>query len=202
MARRLTRRICASILHLMQNTMKRFTLLALSAALLINSLGAWAAETGTGAPDAKAAASESFQIRNQKFGDLLRPEDASGANGARIVLYSAQLWKCMTWKLHPAGAELFQVQNHFTSKTFAAKDQGAPLAVVQSPWSRDAKERPAWRFTKLPDGLYQITDPASGKALTADSAGGGGVRIVLAPWQKQPEQKWELLKTDPAKLTM
>ena len=186
----------------MQNTMKRFTLLALSAALLINSLGAWAAETGTGAPDAKAAASESFQIRNQKFGDLLRPEDASGANGARIVLYSAQLWKCMTWKLHPAGAELFQVQNHFTSKTFAAKDQGAPLAVVQSPWSRDAKERPAWRFTKLPDGLYQITDPASGKALTADSAGGGGVRIVLAPWQKQPEQKWELLKTDPAKLTM
>ena len=182
--------------------MKRFTVLALSAAVLVNAFGAMAADAASGVADAKAATPESFQIRNKKFGDLLRPEDASGANGERIVLYSAQLWKCMTWKFHPTGSELFQVQNHFTSKTFTAKDQGTPLAVVQAPWSREAKERPAWRFTKLPDGLYQISDPTSGKALTADSGGDGSVRIVLAPWQEKAAQKWELLKTDPAKLTM
>jgi hypothetical protein len=43
---------------------------------------------------APAAAPESFQIRNKKFGDPLRPEDTNSATGARIVLYPAQLWKC------------------------------------------------------------------------------------------------------------
>jgi hypothetical protein len=62
---------------------------------------------------------ESCQLRNKKFGKLLRPEDASGADGARIVLYAAQPWKCMTWKMHPAGESTFNLQNHFTGKTFA-----------------------------------------------------------------------------------
>jgi len=34
------------------------------------------------------------------------------------VLYPAEPWKCMTWKLRPAGESVFHVQNHFTSKTF------------------------------------------------------------------------------------
>jgi hypothetical protein len=75
-------------------------------------------------------------------------------------------------------------------------------AVTQVPFSREAPECPAWRFTKLPEGTYQITEVISGNALTAVSSDGGGVRIVVAPWQKSDEQKWELLKIDPAKLTM
>jgi hypothetical protein len=42
---------------------------------------------------------------------------------------------------------------------------------------------------------------ASGKVLTAVASEGGGIRSVVAPWQKVEEQKWELLKVDPAKLT-
>lgn len=38
----------------------------------------------------KAALAGSFQIRNQKYGNLLRPEEANSADGTRIVLYPAQ----------------------------------------------------------------------------------------------------------------
>jgi hypothetical protein len=163
-----------------------------------------AAETTSGGLGAKGAEIESFQIRNKKFGDLLRPEDANAANGVRIVLYSAQPWKCMTWKLHPAGESAFQLQNHFTSKTFAPADKadGDRAAVTQVPFGKEAKDRPTWQFTKLPDGLYHITESKSGKALTAVSSDGGAVRIVTAPLGKGDEQKWDLIKIDPTKLTM
>jgi hypothetical protein len=148
-----------------------------------------------------AATPESCQIRNKKFGKLLRPEDASGANGARMVLYPAQPWKCMTWKLHPAGESTFNLQNHFTGKTFApaAKADGTQVPVTQVAFAKDAKERPAWRLTKLSDGLYQIIEVKSGKALIASSADGG---ITIAPADKGDEQKWEVEKIDPSKLTM
>ena len=54
----------------------------------------------------------------------------------------------------------------------------------------------------LRDFLYQITEVKSSKVLTAVASEGGGVRILVAPWQQGEEQKWELLKIDPAKLTM
>lgn len=175
--------------------MKRPLILTLSLTLLAGTLAALAAE-GT--------APESFQIRNQKFGNLLRPEDANSADGTRLVLYPAQAWKCLTWKMHPAGEGLFHLQNHFTSKTFAAeaKSKAAQPPVVQVPFAREAKDRPVWRFTKLPDGLYQVTEAKSGQTLTAVASDGGDARIVTAPWQEKAEQKWELLKTDPAKLSM
>ena len=171
--------------------------------VLTSTLGMLAAESETGVVPAKAAAPESFQIRNKKFGDLLRPEDANNANGTRIVLYPAQSWKCLTWKLHLAGDSVFQVQNHFTSKTFepSAKADGAQPPVLQVPFSKEAKERPSWRFTKLPDGLYQIIEVKSGKVLTA-VPDGGGARVVVAPLGQGDDQKWELIKTDPSKLTM
>jgi hypothetical protein len=152
---------------------------------------------------ADPAGGESYQIRNKKFGDLLRPEDANSATGARIVLYPAQAWKCLTWKLHPAGESVFQLQNHFTSKTIApaAKAEDGQIPVVQVPFSGDTKDRPSWRLTKLPNGLYQILEVKSGKALTA-VADGRGARIVVAPPGPGDEQKWELIKTDPGKLTM
>jgi hypothetical protein len=184
--------------------MRRFMEWAVCWAVLAGAVGLPAAEAGSGAASAKPAAPESFQIRNKKFGDLLRPEEANSATGTRIVLYPAQLWKCMTWKMYPAGESVFQLQNHFTSKTFApaAGADGATAAVAQVPFAREAPDRPAWRFTKLPDGLYQITEVKSGKALTAVAADGGSARVMVAPWDQRDEQKWELLKTDPARLTM
>ena len=151
-----------------------------------------------------AATLESCQIRNKKFGKLLRPEDASGADGASIVLYAAQPWKCMTWKMHPVGESAFNLQNHFTGKTFApaAKEDGAHTPVTQVAFAKDVKERPAWRLTKLPDGLYQIIEVKSGKALAAVSTDGGSIRVTIVPVGKGEEQKWQVEKIDPAKLTM
>ncbi len=43
---------------------------------------------------------EYAQIRSRRFKDLLlRPVNASNKTGAPIVLYPAQSWKCMTWKI-------------------------------------------------------------------------------------------------------
>ena len=183
--------------------MKKIIGLMAMLGVLTSTLGMVAAELESSLVPAKGAAPESFQIRNKKFGDLLRPEDANNANGTRIVLYPAQSWKCLTWKLHPAGDSVFQVQNHFTSKTFepSAKADGAQPPVLQVPFSKEAKERPSWRFTKLPDGLYQIIEVKSGKVLTA-VPDGGGARVVVAPLGQGDDQKWELIKTDPSKLTM
>lgn len=160
------------------------------------------ADATTNSTPAQTATPKSYQIRNVKYGDLLRPEDANSANGTRIVLYPAQPWKCMTWKLFPAGEETFQLRNHFTSKTFtvtATNQAAAP--VVQVPFAKDAAARPAWRFIKLSDGTYEIADVKSGQVLTAAKEG-YPAKIVLEAWQEKPEQKWELIEIDPAQLTM
>jgi len=144
---------------------------------------------------------ESYQIRNQKFGQLLRPEDASSADGTRLVLYPAQMWKCMTWKRLPAGSSTFALQNHLTSKTFSAQGDGQQVSVLQIPVAANASARQTWRFVKLQDSTYQIIDTGSGKALTAVASGSSTI-VVVAPWQDKPEQHWELILTDPRKLTM
>jgi len=162
-----------------------------------------AGESAGALPSATASTPASFQVRNKKFGELLRPEDANSANGTRIVLYPAQPWKCMTWKFHPAGEAAFQLQNHFTSKTFWANAAtgDAPQPVLQLPFAKAAGERPTWRFTKLTDGTYKISDAKSGQVLTA-LRDGSGLRVVAQPWQDQDAQKWELLPIDPKQLTM
>lgn len=164
--------------------------------------GVFAADNAGGKSGLSATTTESYQIRNKKFGDLLRPENANSAEGTRIVLYPAEPWKCMTWKLHPAGETGFHVQNHFTSKTFIVNPSPGATNVIQTHFARAAGERPLWRFTKLPDGSYQISDAKSGQALTAVGENNQAVRVVAAPWQDRDEQKWELEKMDPAKLTM
>jgi hypothetical protein len=161
----------------------------------------FAATLHVSAEIATNSAPKSYQIRNVKYADLLRPEDANNANGTRIVLYPAQPWKCMTWKLLPAGDDTFHVRNHFTSKTFDGATTNDASPVVQMPFGKDASARPAWRFIKLSDGTYEIADPKTGRVLTAEKDG-GSAKIALEPWHEQLEQKWELIETDPATLTM
>jgi hypothetical protein len=143
-------------------------------------------------------AARSYQIRNCKFGELLRPENANNADGTHIVLYPAQPWKCMTWKLLPAGDSAFQLQNHFTHKTFDRGTNGTQSAVVQIPFAREASKRPSWKLEKLSNGFYRIMDAASGRSLTASTKD----VVILAPRDETQEQQWELIETDPAKLTM
>jgi hypothetical protein len=184
------------------------TKLKLFCASLAGSIIALAALVGDAVSQpgpGKAALAGSFQIRNQKYGNLLRPEEANSADGTRIVLYPAQPWKCMTWKLQGSGDAGFQLQNHFTGKTFVAEagTDKAEAAVTQVPFSKKPEERPTWQFLKLTDGTYKITDTKSGKALTAvNEEGGSGARIVTGAWRDEADQKWELTEIDPKQLTM
>lgn len=168
-------------------------------------LPVFAAESGDVSGATTPASGKSYQIRNKKFGELLRPQEANGADGTPIVLYPAQPWKCMTWKLAAASESQFMLQNHFTSKTFAAAPGEAQsgAAVIQVPLAKKQEQRPVWQFTKLDDGSFKIVDSKTGKALTAEkSASDSGVRILLQPWNDKDTQKWQLTETDPAKLTM
>ncbi len=109
-------------------TMTKLKVFCVCLAGSISTLGALAADSASQPPGGKEAKPGSFQIRNQKYGNLLRPEEANSADGTRIVLYPAQPWKCVTWKLHGTGDSKFQLQNHFTGKTFAA-EAGADTAT-------------------------------------------------------------------------
>ena len=181
--------------------MKKLNLFLIALAVCLGHTNVVAAD----APSNQAPEATTYQIRNLKYGDLLRPKDANGANGTPIVLYSAQPWKCMTWRLRPAGDSAFHLKNLFTMKTFSAgNDTNLPSpAVTQVPLAKEGSESPVWQFTKLSDGSYKITDHKSGKALTATKATGEySVKIVVAPWQDSDEQKWQLEKMDTKQLTM
>jgi hypothetical protein len=183
--------------------MKMHSCLLLSLGLLLGGFSLSAQESSTKASPAKVPEPGTYQIRNQKYGDLLRPQDANSADGTRIVLYSAQPWKCMTWRLQPEKESAFRVQNLFTSKTFAVGGKGetAGSAVVQVPLTQSGA--PAWQFTRLENGRYKITEPKSGKVLTAVKSGNDSqVTIAVEPWREGEEQKWELQKIDPKQLTM
>jgi hypothetical protein len=170
--------------------------------LLLTLLGIFAADNSGTNSDLSAAATQSYQIRNKQFGGLLRPENANGAEGTRIVLYPAEPWKCMTWKLQPAGESAFHVQNHFTSKTFVVKPDAGESRVIQIKLAHEKSDQPLWQFTKQADGWYEISDAKSGEALTAVAETGGSARVIVAPWNGGENQKWSLEKIDPATLTM
>lgn len=160
----------------------------LLAALVLGSLSLARADE----PASKnSALPESVQIRNVQFGLLLRPQDANRATGTPLVLYPAQPWKCMTWTIRPTAEGLISLKNRFTSKTFSSADDGT---IKQIPF--DAAK--LWRFDKLPDGHYRISDPAApGKALTARDEN----TLSLDDWKDAPSQKWEASEA-PAHLTM
>ena len=182
--------------------LEKITLLLVAFAVLFGGVFAFAENAPA---NAKVPEATTYQIRNVKHQELLRPRDANSANGTPIVLYPAQPWKCMTWRLQPAGESAFHLKNLFTAKTISAgADTNAPSpSVTQVPLAKDGGESPTWQFTKLNDGNYKITDSKSGQALTAvKAAGESEARIMIAPWQNLDEQKWLLEKMDPKQLTM
>lgn len=168
--------------------------------------GVFAAQTSAPAVGKGLPSPAIYQISNLKYGDLLRPRNANHANGTPIVLHPAQPWKCMSWKLQPAGKSGFHVRNLFTAKTFSANPDtsGKAMDVTQVPLPKDkAAGSPIWQFTRLKDGNYKITDAKSGAALTAMQADGDPApKITVAPWRNLDEQKWTLSKIDPKQLTM
>jgi hypothetical protein len=180
---------------------------ALATAVLLFSHLAFGENAGDKSLPKMGDAPKSYQIANKKYGDLLRPRDANGSDGTPIVLYPAQPWKCMTWKLTPQDESAFTVRNHFTGNTFtfdAGREKaGKEKRIAQIPLAKDSAKAIQWKFVTLKDGNYRIADPKSGDVLTAvKDETNGDVRIALLPWEDKDEQKWDLQVIDPSKLTM
>ena len=140
-------------------------------------------------------AGESHQIASVAKEDLLRPRDASNKEGAPIVLYPKQDWKCMTWKFEPAGDGV-RLMNYFTHKTLypSGTQDGAPVA--QHAAGKDVAEVERWRFVPVGENVYRIEHVGTGKALTVTSNG----HVVVDPWTDGAGQKWKLLEK-PEKFT-
>lgn len=173
---------------------------------VFTALSASAADGPAATRPTELSVPASFQIRNKQFGNLLRPKDANHATGTPLVLYPAEPWKCMTWKITRAGETTFRLQNHFTSKTFGTRAESQevnkPQPVIQIPLDKE-NGGPSWAITRLADGTFKITDPKTGKALTAvKEENGSGVRIVLEPFTNTDAQKWGMEQIDPQMLTM
>lgn len=134
-------------------------------------------------------AGESHQIRPMGDADLrLRPRDANSADGTPIVLYPSQDWKCMTWKLEPAGdGNAVRLMNYFTRKTFYP-DAGT-TAVTQHKAAKTPAEIERWRFIPTADGAFRLEHVATGKTLTIDAAG----KLTMQPYTGAAEQQWKLV---------
>lgn len=133
------------------------------------------------------------QIRNVQFDALLRPQNASGAVGAPIILHPEAPWKCMTWTVTGKGNEVM-LANVFTGKPFAASAESGEHQIFQA----RPGTRTALKFEPLDGGAWKITDVASGLALSAPDAD----HVTLAPWKNAKSQQWRVEAKELSDLTM
>ena len=137
-----------------------------------------------------ALAGESHQIASVSRDDLLRPRDASSADGTPIVVYPRQDWRCMTWKFEPAGEDAVRLINYFTHKTFSAEGRDDAAKVTQHAPTKEATDAQRWRFVPAGDGVYRIEQISGGKVLTVTADGD----VVIDQWKQADSQKWKLLE--------
>jgi hypothetical protein len=149
------------------------------------------------AKDAGKVLSGSFQIKNKKFGDVLRPRGADSADKTPIVLYPRTDWRCLTWRVQPVEGGGSQLLNHFTNKTFepqgTVKEGDQPVPVLQVKPVRPAPPAQRWSFVPVEGGSFKIVHVPTGWVLTAENGDDGDVRIKLAPWKGRDEQQWQML---------
>jgi len=142
-------------------------------------------------------AGESHQIENLAQGDLLRPRDASSKEGAPLVLYPHQAWRCMTWKFDPAAGDAVRLVNYFTHKTLHPSGAADRAAVTQQTAGKDATDEQRWRFIPLgDDGTFRIEHVPTGRVLSVTADGD----VIVEKWTGAATQKWKLLDK-PAKFT-
>lgn len=137
-----------------------------------------------------------FAIQNSKTGKNLRPYDAGGQNGNKIVSYNHVEWKCMTWNFKYEGGDTYQLRNLFTSKTFQpvvnpSKDGSA---LEQQPLSGDSIQR--WEFIKATESTYYIRLKGTHLYITASSDKSNS-DIILKEKQSGALQIWRLVAQNP-----
>ena len=163
--------------------MKKYVIILL-ANLIIVAVAAAQTITGT------------YAIQNTITGKNLRPYEAGGQNGNRIVLYNHVEWKCMTWKFINLRENTYQLQNLFTSKTFQPKENLAKngTSLEQQPLSTSLLQQ--WEFIKAPDNSFFIRLKGTELYITASSDKTNS-DIILKEKQSNALQLWRLVAQNP-----
>ena len=157
------------------------------------ALIALAATALAAAPATKpvSLAGQSHQFESlTRAGMLLRPRDASSAEGVPIVLYPQQDWKCMTWKLEPIGdGDEVRLVNYFTHKTFYPDPAADDAPVTQHAAAKVAATAERWKLVPTDGGAFRLDHVTTGKTLTVTPDGA----LVVSPWTGGSTQQWKLL---------
>jgi hypothetical protein len=137
-----------------------------------------------------------YAIQNTVTGKNLRPFDAGGQNGNRIVLYNHVEWKCMTWQFINVTENTYQLKNLFTSKTFQPKESSfkSGSSLEQQPLSTSLMQQ--WEFIKAPDESYMIRLKGTELYITATSDKTNS-DIILLERQSNSLQSWRLVAQNP-----
>ena len=139
-----------------------------------------------------------YAIKNVQTGMLLRVKDARSENGTPLVAYSPENWKCMTWEFNTTGANVYQLQNLLTGKTFqpsAMPDAG--VGLVEEPMQGSTAYQ-QYEFIKDKGESYLIRLKGTNWYMTPeDKNGSTNSRIVLASRSNGPEQLWNIYAQEP-----
>jgi hypothetical protein len=138
-----------------------------------------------------------YAIQNTSNGKNLRPYEAGGQNGNRIVLYSHVEWKCMTWDFINVGDNTYQLRNLFTSKTLQPKETSVKSgsSLEQQPISKSAMQQ--WEFIKAQDNTYYIRLKGTELYITA-SSNQTNSDIILQEKRAGTLQLWRLVAQNPS----
>ena len=138
-----------------------------------------------------------FAIQNTVTGKNLRPYEAGGQNGNRIVLYDHVEWKCMTWKFISVGTNTYQLKNLYTSKTFQSKEIPAKhgSALEQQPITNSDLQQ--WEFVEAADKCYYIRLKGTELYITVSSSE-TNTDIQLQKKQDKALQLWKLVAQNPS----
>jgi hypothetical protein len=138
-----------------------------------------------------------FAIQNTVTGKNLRPYEAGGQNGNRIVLYDHVEWKCMTWKFISIGTNTYQLKNLYTAKTFQPNEVPARngSALVQQPIANSDAQQ--WEFVEAADKSYYIRLRGTELYITASSSE-TNTDIELQTKQDNALQRWRLIAQNPS----
>jgi hypothetical protein len=137
-----------------------------------------------------------YAIQNTITGKNLRPFEAGGQNGNRIVLYNHIEWKCMTWKFINISENTYQLKNLFTSKTFQPKDNLAKKGTSLEQQPISASKLQQWEFIKSSDNIYLIRLKGTELYITASSDKTNS-DIILQEKQSKSLQMWRLVAQNP-----
>jgi hypothetical protein len=140
-----------------------------------------------------------YAIQNVKTGKNLRPYEAGGQDGNRIVLYDHVEWKCMTWDFIQVNDNTYQLKNLFTSKTFQPAGNAVAGCTLEQKKIVSGNAVQEWEFISAGNGTFYIRLRGTELYITlADASGKTNSAIILQPKNNPDLQLWKLVKQNPS----